>query len=41
MWAQYYQEIYSSQINTNNNTNNVSPDNSEAPPFIEREIDRY
>ena len=37
--AQFYQELYSSQINYSNDTNNASPDNSEAPPFIEREVE--
>ena len=37
--AQFYQELYSSQTNNSNNTNDVSPDNSEAPPFIEREVE--
>ena len=38
--AQFYQELYSSQTSNSNNTKNVSPDNSEAPPFIEREVEK-
>ena len=38
--AQFYQELYSSQINNSVNTNNVSPDNSEPPPFIESEVEK-
>ena len=38
--AQFYQELYSSQTSNSNKTKNVSPDNSEAPPFIEREVEK-
>ena len=40
MCAQFYQELYSSQTSNSNKTKNVSPDNSEAPPFIEREVEK-
>ena len=38
--AQFYQELYSSQNPNQSKTHNISPDNSEAPPFIEREIEK-
>ena len=38
--AQFYQELYSSQTRNSNITNNVSPDNTEAPPFIKREVEK-
>ena len=38
--AQFYQELYSSQKPNSIDTSNISPDNSEAPPFIESEIEK-
>ena len=38
--AHFYQDLYSSQTCNNIRTNNISPDSSEAPPFIVKEIEK-